>query len=79
MTFEQFRRLISATANAPLERVREDASLRDDLAIDSLQMVNLLVEVSRQCGMELSEISSIEELRTVGSLYRKVEERGSRG
>jgi acyl carrier protein len=70
MSFEQFRKVVSEAAKVPLDQVHEKASIRDELAIDSLQLVNLIMEISHQFGIELGAIESLDDIRTVGLLYR---------
>ena len=70
MKFEEFRQCIAKTANLELDRVQEQTSLREDLGIDSLQMINLLVELSETFEVEMGRIQNNSDLRTVKSLYR---------
>ncbi|WP_374720752.1 acyl carrier protein [Peribacillus tepidiphilus] len=69
MTLDQLRHLVSEIAHVPLEHVREQSSLKDDLSIDSLQMVHLILEITTNFGVELNKIQSNDDLATVGSLY----------
>jgi acyl carrier protein len=69
MTLNNLRQIISKIANIPLESVCEQSSFKDDLGIDSLQMVNLILEISQEFGVELNKIKSNEDLKTVGNLY----------
>lgn len=70
MTFQDFQQTIAELAQIPMEDISESSSFRDDLAIDSLQMVNILVEIAGKYGWELTNINSSEDLQTVGNLYR---------
>jgi acyl carrier protein len=69
MTLDSLRELISKTANIPLEDIQEYSSFKNDLNIDSLQMVNLVLEIMTKFGVELNKIQSNEDLATVGNLY----------
>jgi acyl carrier protein len=70
MTFEQFRIVVSEVAKVPLDQVQEETSIRDELALDSLQLVNLIMEMIHRFGIELGAIGSMEDIRTVGLLFR---------
>ncbi|WP_102345142.1 acyl carrier protein [Bacillus sp. Marseille-P3661] len=69
MTFEHFRQIISDTSHVPIELIKEDSSFRDHLGIDSLQMVNLLIEISEKVGTGLEKLIGLDDLSTVGKLY----------
>ncbi|OMP67507.1 acyl carrier protein [Domibacillus epiphyticus] len=69
MTLDNLRIVISKISNIPLKDVQEHSSFKDDLGIDSLQMVNLILEVHTKFGVELNKIQSNDDLATVGSMY----------
>ncbi len=70
MTFDDFRHLVSELSQVPFKSIHEDASFRDDLGIDSLQMVNLIVSLTERFGLDTSKISTMEDIDTVGKMYR---------
>lgn len=72
MSFEEFCEVISSISNVPLEKIKADSSFRDELDIDSLQMVNLIVEITSKTGVEINSIQSKEDLLTVGKLYKSI-------
>ncbi|PLR78206.1 hypothetical protein CVD25_01350 [Bacillus canaveralius] len=72
MSYEDFRHFISDVLNLPLEKIEKNSSLRDDLNVDSLQLVNLIVEVSSKYGIDYPRIQSNEDFRTVGNLYQMI-------
>ncbi|MBA2875229.1 acyl carrier protein [Thermaerobacillus caldiproteolyticus] len=69
MSFEEFRQLISEISKIPVEQINKNSSFRNDLGIDSLQMVNLLIEVAAKLKLELHMIQSRLDFQTVGGLY----------
>ncbi|WP_419882331.1 acyl carrier protein [Peribacillus sp. B-H-3] len=69
MTFDDFRELISKNTNIPLTEIHEKAVFKDDLEIDSLQMVNLILDLSATYGVELSRITGKGAIDTVGNLF----------
>lgn len=70
MTLEDFRQLISDIAKIPLSQIKETSSIKDDLGIDSLQLVNLIVLVAERFGMDMTQLNSLEDIRTVEKMYR---------
>ncbi|CAH0346422.1 phosphopantetheine-binding protein [Bacillus sp. CECT 9360] len=76
MNFEEFRLHISETSNIPLEKIENQSSFRDDLNIDSLQMVNLIVEISVKFGIEITSIQDNEDFQSVGKLYQAITREG---
>ncbi|WP_053220241.1 acyl carrier protein [Virgibacillus senegalensis] len=69
MSFTQFQLLIEKISHVPVARISPDASFRDDLGIDSLQMVNLLVELAEQTDFQLETLSDSSEFSTPARLY----------
>jgi acyl carrier protein len=70
MTFENFCRLVSDHSHTPVERIKENASFRDDLDIDSLQMVNLVVGLTQELKVGIDLLTSSDDMSTVGKLYQ---------
>ncbi|OXS75759.1 acyl carrier protein [Domibacillus enclensis] len=70
MTFEAFREYIAKTVHTESKLIQKETSLCEDLGVDSLQLVNLLVEISEFFQVELGQIQSNEDLQTVGNLYQ---------
>lgn len=74
MSFTEFSQLVSEISKIPLNEITEESSFRDDLAIDSLQMVNLIVEVSVRYNLDLQSVQSIEDFTSVGKMYMTLTE-----
>jgi acyl carrier protein len=70
MSLDDFLKLISELSKAPIETIKENTSIRDDLGIDSLQLVNLIVHLTERFGVNTSKITSMEDIQTVGKMYR---------
>lgn len=68
----EFRQFISEITHVPLDDIKIDSSFRDDLGIDSLQMVNLLVELSEKKGIQLHVLARTEDYSTVRSLHNAI-------
>lgn len=69
MGFQEFCRLISEITNVPIERIAKESSFRDDLGIDSLQFINLLVELTERFNVDVGAFQSLNDLKIVGSVY----------
>ena len=62
------------------EMIREEDSLQEDLALDSLSMVTLLVELELVLGMELEEADMNPfELKTVADVLALAQKYGGEG
>lgn len=70
MGLDDFRKVVSEISKVPLEKVQEHSSFRDALGIDSLTMLNLIIEISERYGLELGTIQSFEDIQNVGNMYR---------
>ena len=61
------RRVVADRLGVSLDELASDVSLIDDLAADSLDLVELAVEIERQFGISLPE-ALIDEIRTYGDI-----------
>jgi acyl carrier protein len=69
MTFEMVAKLISNIAHVPIESIKEDARFQDDLEIDSLQLVNLFIQLAEATGVGFKQFLLADDLKTVGGIY----------
>lgn len=51
--------------------IREDAKIRDDLGADSLDLVEIVMEVEDEFGIEIND-EEAEKIETVGDIVRYV-------
>ncbi|MCP4176371.1 MAG: acyl carrier protein [bacterium] len=51
----------------------EDKILFKDLGLDSLDMVDLIVEINKKTGINLRNDDTIKDIRTLGDVYKFVE------
>jgi len=65
--FDAFQELLTSRLGLPVERLEREASLIDDLAIDSVRMVELLLEFDRM-GAAIPE-EAVWDIQTVGDAY----------
>jgi acyl carrier protein len=69
MTVDDFCRMISVIVRLPRDKVQPHSSFRDDLGIDSLQMVNLIVALADKAELDLSRLRHMDEVLTVEAMY----------
>lgn len=72
MSFEQVAKYISDIAHVSIENIKEDSSFQDDLGIDSLQLVNLFIQLSEVTGVGFNHFLLAEDLKTVGGIYQAI-------
>lgn len=70
MTFEDFCNFISSYTHTPIKGITENASFRDDLGIDSLQMVNLVVGLTEELQLGIDSLTGSDDMSTVGKLFQ---------
>lgn len=72
MSFEEFLQMISDITKIPIHSLHRDASFRDELDVDSMQMVNLLIELTTRFGIEGFKFKDNKDLETVWGMYQMV-------
>lgn len=77
MTLDDFIKMIADITHVPVSQIKKSSSIRDDLGVDSLQMVNLIILVSERFGLDLNQINSIKDIDTVEKMYRVFMKGGS--
>ena len=70
-TFEKFKACAVEILNVPSERVTLDASFANDLDADSLDLVELVMELEEVFSITVDE-SELEGVETVGQAYELV-------
>ncbi len=71
---EKVKSVIAEQAEVKPEEVTEKAKFIDDLGLDSLDMVELVMELEEECGVEIPDEDG-EKLTTVGEAISYVEKR----
>ncbi|MCK4462748.1 MAG: acyl carrier protein [Candidatus Omnitrophica bacterium] len=71
---EKIKSVIAEQAEVKPEEVTEKAKFIDDLGLDSLDMVELVMELEEECGVEIPD-EDAEKLTTVGEAISYVEKR----
>jgi len=66
---EKLKALIARVLKVPIEKVQDQARFKDDLGVDSLDLVLLLYEIEDQMGVALSD-DDAKNIVTVGDAIR---------
>ncbi|HIY20899.1 MAG TPA: acyl carrier protein [Candidatus Flavonifractor merdigallinarum] len=73
MMFEKVRDIIVSNLSCDLEAVTMEASLTDDLELDSLDAVDLNAALEDELGVSMPD-EVLKEVKTVGDIVRYLEE-----
>lgn len=73
MVFDEVKELILDQINVPEEKVTMEASFQDDLGADSLDAVELIMNIEDKYGIQVSE-EAAKNMKTVGDIVRFIEE-----
>ncbi len=76
-TFEQVQKIISETLNCDLEAVTETASLIDDLNADSLDAVELSMEIEEAFDIVIED-EDLSNFKTAGDIVKFIDARQSK-
>lgn len=71
-TFEKLKPIIADQLGVKIEEVRLDASFKDDFEADSLDMVDLTMEIEDEFAIEISD-KVAPTLKTVGDVVNFIE------
>ena len=77
-TFEQVKKVIVDLLGVEADKVTRDASFREDLGADSLDLVELIMEFEEQFGETISD-EEAQQLTTVGQVVDYVEQHMAAG
>jgi len=72
--FERVKAIIVDVLGVPEEKVTPEASFRDDLEADSLDLVELIMAFEEEFGGEISD-EEAQKITTVGEAVAYIEER----
>ena len=73
-TFEKLKHIIADQLGVKLENIKPEASFKDDFEADSLDMVNLTMEIEDEFAIEISDKVAAT-LQTVGDVLHYIEKR----
>jgi acyl carrier protein len=72
-SYDKFRGIIAEQLGVEPDQVTPDASFVDDLNADSLDLVELIMSLEEEFGIEISE-EDAEKIRTVGDAEEYIKE-----
>lgn len=65
---------ISSEFEIPLEKLTPDASLKDDLGLDSLDFVDLVIVLGEAMGTEIRDNERLRSIGTMNDIYVFIED-----
>jgi acyl carrier protein len=71
---DQIKQIIHEKLGIEIEKLRDDADFKDDLGVDSLDLIELRLEIEKRFSVNMPE-EIAENLKTVGSLIEFVHEK----
>ena len=71
--FEKIREMIAEYLNIDINTITEEASFKEDLGVDSLDLFELVMALEEEFGVEIPT-EDLETLTTVGAVAKYVEE-----
>ncbi len=73
MVFEKIRDIICDQLDLDEEKVTMESSVTDDLAADSLDIVDIVMTLEEEFDLEIPD-DAVETIKTVGDLVRFIED-----
>jgi acyl carrier protein len=67
-TYERFKKCVVEVLSVEADQVTKDKSFGDDLDADSLDLVELVMALEEEFGIEVPE-DDLQDIRTVGQAY----------
>jgi acyl carrier protein len=71
---DQIKQIIHEKLGIETEKLRDGADFKDDLGVDSLDLIELRLEIEKRFSVNMPE-ETAENLKTVGSLIEFVNEK----
>lgn len=73
MVFEKVRTILVDQLDVEEEKVALEASITEDLGADSLDVVDLVMSLEDEFGVEIPD-DQVENIKTVGDIVKYIEE-----
>ena len=73
-TYDRLKKIVVEQLGVDEEEVKPEASFVDDLNADSLDLVELIMSLEEEFGMEISD-EEAEKIKSVGDAMEYIEER----
>lgn len=71
MTFDELKQIVVDTLNCDEDKVTMEASLADDLQVDSLDAVELNMALEDACGISVPD-EELATMKTVGDIFNYI-------
>lgn len=71
--FEEIRKAISVQLNVPMENITPETRFVEDLKADSLDLVELVMDLEERYGVEIPD-EQLAEVKTVGQIISLIED-----
>ena len=72
MVFEKLQESLAAQFDVDAESIAADTDIQEDLNADSLDIVDLIMSIEDEFGIEVPD-TAVDEVRTVGDLVKFIE------
>ena len=72
MVFEKLQEILAAQFDVDAESITADTDIQEDLNADSLDIVDLIMSIEDEFGIEVPD-TAVDEVRTVGDLVKSIE------
>lgn len=72
MVFEKLQEILAAQFDVDAESIAADTDIQEDLNADSLDIVDLIMSIEDEFGIEVPD-TAVDEVRTVGDLVKFIE------
>ncbi len=73
MVFEKIKEIIIDELGIDESKVTMDARFREDLGADSLDAVEIIMQIEEEFGVEISE-EVIQDMKVIGDIVKYIEE-----
>lgn len=73
MAFEKVKTLLVDQLSVDEEKVTMEASITEDLGADSLDVVDLVMSLEEEFGLEIPD-EDVENIKTVGDIVKYIED-----
>ncbi|MGN0798475.1 MAG: acyl carrier protein [Christensenellales bacterium] len=67
MTLDKVKQMLANQLNVQVEKINEDSRLIEDLGADSLDMIEMLMSLEEEFGINVPD-DKVEDLKTVGNI-----------
>ncbi|TNF08421.1 MAG: acyl carrier protein [Bacillota bacterium] len=72
MIFERIREMIVEELNVPVEKIKMESRLAEDLGADSIDAVELIMNIEDEFEVQVSD-EQAQSIKTVGDLVKYIE------